>query len=621
LASVPGTVDQLRHLLRDCVVSVGTHGGTGFLVSPALVLTCAHVLAPDATTAVVRWRGAPYAAVVLHRTPAGPGGGLHPPPDLALLRLTDPPDHPCALLADRTPDDGVPLVVAGHARVYQPDAPPEPFTARTRFGGEAVIGGHPMLRLTGDEIPPGTSGAPVLDTRTGAVCGIVKSARAGGPASGGVAVALRSLRTLPGDLYRRLWDGHDRYHADSGGLWIAVADTLASSAPLLPAEHRELRSLLQRLPPGADLAGLYRDAAGRFAREPEFPFRHYRDVLSDLGELVPVLPGELPPEMRCAAVLARRLRHTAAGRELRDWTLLAAGRLGLRDEARRGLGDTADQGIRPSILVRLQPSTPRPDRYRLTAWRLTVTGEVVPLFHDDDPLPSGRVLTAVQELLGRHLADADDDLFVEIAAPRALAQADFEGLTPWPGRPWSRLGRRHPVVLRDVERLDRPAPGQRWRARWKYLSDQDIGAALRGVECPDPCDHEMVEGWLEQAIDRAAITPPCSPGGVATDVLLEVGLASGVPVMLWRRGRCDHHGTLAGQACADDRLLAALRRAAAGTPLDELPELVRSLRAEAAARGEGDDHCGRSLVLLYDDPDRLPPRPALVTPEEAVRND
>lgn len=91
--------------------------------------------------------------------------------------------------------------------------------------------------------------------------------------------------------------------------------------------------------------------------------------------------------------------------------------------------------------------------------------------------------------------------------------------------------------------------------------------------------------------------PPAWPA--ARTCPLNALLYSGVPVVAWSR---------AGPGPAAAALSALFDQA----PLGSLPDRVRRARLEAA----DDDHPGRHLTLLWDDPDRLPPD---LDPRNALR--
>lgn len=168
----------LRSLLAECTVGVSVPGetGTGFFVAPGWVLTCAHVVRNGRLGGIparVRWQGeqesAEYAEVLPE--PPADGQGRYPYPDLALLRVPFR-GHPCAYLSADAPVPGDPAYSWGYPSGYEDGDPVDGLVH------EGITGGaEPYLKLSGAQVTPGMSGAPLLNLRTGAVAGIIKLTR------------------------------------------------------------------------------------------------------------------------------------------------------------------------------------------------------------------------------------------------------------------------------------------------------------------------------------------------------------------------------------------------------------------------------------------------------------
>jgi len=97
-------MDPLSTLLERCTVRIKHQGniGTGFFVTPQLILTCAHVLdEKSAKNQMVRfqWKGACHTgeliALLPDPCPTGPSKDVFP--DVALIRRAIP-ETPCVLL-------------------------------------------------------------------------------------------------------------------------------------------------------------------------------------------------------------------------------------------------------------------------------------------------------------------------------------------------------------------------------------------------------------------------------------------------------------------------------------------------------------------------------------------
>ena len=201
--------------------------------------------------------------------------------------------------------------------------------------------------------------------------------------------------------------------------------------------------------------------------------------------------------------------------------------------------------------------------------------------------------------IGRHLSgfDFDDPVVpvVEFQVPLQMINDPFEALRISVAGRDQEIGTLFPVVVRS---LDRPADPH-CRAAWQALWD-DLTA--RG----DVYDQQLIS-WVESAASgqqpqlpalaaRActALAYPLLPRPYEDPVLTAV-IRSGVPVALWHR-----------TSSARRTRRAALEEVLRARGLRSLPDVVLSQRVAARYRGAAEDHAGRDLVLLWDDPERVP---------------
>jgi hypothetical protein len=186
--------EVLYRLLQDTVVLVLCEergiSGTGCLVAPATVLTAAHAVRPE-THITVRWRRSDYAAEILGVWDKDDQGGRN----AALLKIKDPPgDHPCVYLHESIrPAD----------TLYTFGFPRPPLSDRIggesfRFECEGMTSDPTLIKFAGGQVHQGMGGSPLLNERTGAVCGIVISTFAIDSPRGGLAIPVTSLfETFP----------------------------------------------------------------------------------------------------------------------------------------------------------------------------------------------------------------------------------------------------------------------------------------------------------------------------------------------------------------------------------------------------------------------------------------
>ncbi len=161
--------NQLTSLLRRCTVRLSTpsESGTGFFVAPGLILTCAHVVGniqSDQTLVTVEWEDHTYLAKIRDLAPS-------PYPDLALLKLEDDlVAHTCVFLHEAIKVEDK-LYCYGYSRKY-PHGDPASFEFEGMTGSP-----EKLLKFKSGEAVEGFSGAPLLNLRTGCVCGVMSITR------------------------------------------------------------------------------------------------------------------------------------------------------------------------------------------------------------------------------------------------------------------------------------------------------------------------------------------------------------------------------------------------------------------------------------------------------------
>src|SRR5829696_3164283 len=205
-------------LLPACCVRIdigGVPAGSGFFVAPGIVVTCFHVLRlegvssreadPDLTV-VSPLRDFRYTVRDLRE---------HSPTeddDLAVLRVEPADDHPIVLLdTGLRSRDG--LHTYGYPEGYEGGAP-------ATVEAEGWMGGKRdrWLKLAHGQLRAGMSGSPVLNLRTGAVCGILKRSADPRQALGGYAVSTSALV----ELSPKLATLNSRHHLAGPSRWFGL---------------------------------------------------------------------------------------------------------------------------------------------------------------------------------------------------------------------------------------------------------------------------------------------------------------------------------------------------------------------------------------------------------------
>src|SRR5574341_1366114 len=157
----------LFNLLHACTVRVDLSSGhgTGFFVAPGLILTCAHVIEDaknEASHIRIYYNRKTHEVQRIIKS-------LPTYPDLALLSV-DLSEHPCVYLdAAVAPRDD--LYTYGYTKNH-PDGESTTLDCEGLIDGDQVL-----LKLKAGQVLPGSSGSPLLNMRTGGVCGIMKLTR------------------------------------------------------------------------------------------------------------------------------------------------------------------------------------------------------------------------------------------------------------------------------------------------------------------------------------------------------------------------------------------------------------------------------------------------------------
>ncbi|GAA2632238.1 trypsin-like peptidase domain-containing protein [Actinomadura fulvescens] len=587
---------EMARLLDDCVVWVcecHARGGSGFLVAPGLVLTCAHVLQDDAgggkavvSRVDVEWLGGSYPGSLVRAVPdTHQGGSRWGFPDLALIRVDGLPDgHPYVHLGDDLPPDRSVLYTAAFNKSYTE----EPELARAWISYDAPFGrrGQWSLSLADRELEPGMSGGPILDPARGAVCGVLTASRNPGSPEGGFATPVTAVR----DHLPEIWDSGQ---ASAAARWQAIAAP-AFEAPQLTAAR--VRRLLELLP--GDPAALHRLHRGLFPGRlpPDPPLSDPMGLILEAADALPLPDGSHPIDVLEG---------------------LAAEGAFAQDEERRA-----------RVEIHLTAAGMDARKLLLSVWSHV----------DDDPAPTSEFChesamdaeearETLRTVLRRFLTRLSDieDVLVEFVLPRRMMGDGGDAVDEfYVDKPEIPLGMQFPVVVRTRDRVAGAAAHQ--LRRWKRSRSSD--PVPRWVDCHAP--HSFADFYADfQAADAATLVmmgfqPVDGPGGRALEAVCDAGM----PAAVWRRRPCPRHiadngaGLAEPQgrcgadgACSAELFKSRIAERLGRQPLERLPWVVRDLRLEARRPGSDSDHCGRDLTLLWDDPTRPDPDAvALVAP-------
>lgn len=247
--------ESLEDLLRACVVRVegGPRPGAGFFVAPGRILTCVHVVG-DASDISVWWPASDKAArlpatrIERFRNQPRPIPALAEDyPDVALVTLNFL-DHPCValepnwpLMTDRFQTYGFPI--EGGAV----DLTPAVMTYRGKKGRDPLV----FIDLASDTIKAGMSGAPLLNLRSGRICGVLVATRNPAVPDGGFAVPWEFLDhqlmgvSADNRAFHQLdgrWARAQERLTQAGNIGLPQAGPVRDAVPLPPDDlvHRRL---------------------------------------------------------------------------------------------------------------------------------------------------------------------------------------------------------------------------------------------------------------------------------------------------------------------------------------------------------------------------------------------
>ncbi|MEO0840007.1 MAG: trypsin-like peptidase domain-containing protein, partial [Cyanobacteria bacterium J06643_5] len=229
-------MQSLYDLLQQCTVklSIGSKKhGTGFFVAPGLILTCAHVVKDSNNQCIkndiqVKWQDKDYTAKAQTEY-------FFLTEDIALVKISSNiPSHPCVYL-DKSVQAYDELYSYGYPNDYGKGAP-------VTFECEGITGGKPrFIKFKAGQVRPGLSGSPLLNKRTGKVCGIVKFTRDRSSDLGGGGVLVSTVFSKIAELEEKNFKFHDK---DTVWLWENLIDSSDLTKSLSPPFSYD--ELLQR---------------------------------------------------------------------------------------------------------------------------------------------------------------------------------------------------------------------------------------------------------------------------------------------------------------------------------------------------------------------------------------
>jgi hypothetical protein len=164
------------------------------------------------------------------------------------------------------------------------------------------------------------------------------------------------------------------------------------------------------------------------------------------------------------------------------------------------------------------------------------------------------------------------------------------------------------ITLRSLERLRTSQWHRVWHRRWEVMlrepkASRAHWSASRGADHLGRLEAALAAD--EQVAALVLSEPPRTSGEVGRHEVA-VALRAGLPVVIWNRSVRPDRGSEALRAFLENGVLA------------DLPRRVRRLRLDALGEpNDRDEHLGRNLAVLWDNPERQPERRVGSFPDSA----
>jgi len=210
-----------------CAAAHGENVGTGFFVSSRHVVTCAHVLAgANENPGDIRLtsRGKDLTPIRIHI----PSTEI----DVAIIEVSAESSRISALMEESLQIGDLLYVFGFPARL---DGAGDSITFEYEGPTLGRSSAHTLHKIKKGQAEPGFSGSAVINVRTGAVCGVLKSTRDRSSDLGGRLVSVESLRNFAPEM----WLEH-LAHNSASGAWRSAQ---RGSATLLSSLDRYLTSM------------------------------------------------------------------------------------------------------------------------------------------------------------------------------------------------------------------------------------------------------------------------------------------------------------------------------------------------------------------------------------------
>jgi hypothetical protein len=262
----------------------------------------------------------------------------------------------------------------------------------------------------------------------------------------------------------------------------------------------------------------------------------------------------------------------------------------------------------PYLLVKVEPDQWKENEYQIKGWflynnkfKLLSVPDASCSVDDFPKLLEELIFESKQRLVAEFKKPASEieKLIIEVFLPIDLLSSNLDEWKLKVGKFTSRpIGHFSPLVIRSFERVYdedlRVQSWGRWRQKWesrsKTLTSTDIYSACAESDYCDRFFDKLTESSL--IFLGLTLIPPRDSNLQAIEILGPM-LDAGIPIALWLRSIDDNNVNV---------IRAEIEELIFNNNLDQIPDLVRSKRHRTTNQS-----FWKSITLLWDDPDRLPP--------------
>ena len=343
-----------------------------------------------------------------------------------------------------------------------------------------------------------------------------------------------------------------------------------------------------------------------------------REILETLNEEIPRREGKIPPLFYFInRLIASEQIPQIVLEKLRSWISEVSQKYGINLTP---LNFSSPSPARPYLLIRLKPSKNQTGQFFVKAWFIlddrTDAGysRFKPLDseeHHEGPYTLAQIPKLLDYFLCQtleKLAATESKPVIEFFLPQDClgAEVDVWEVLDVVNQP-IRVGTEYQVVVRSYERLlprYRKQAMNSWRQKWSKAKQLKPPLPQELFELLSKADGYNWSSLRASLVDKVGLKLTCppisplssSPGASGSQPnLISALLSTAIPIAIWPR-------CIVSEPTLADTIESLLNEG----PLFELPECVRKKRVEAVEK-QIQDHLGQHLVLLWEDPDRLPP--------------